>query len=271
MARSDLRDVSLIAVTSHEMRAPLAAIRGLRRHAQRRRVQLTEEEVDEYLDVIAVQTERLIRLADDLVTMKSLGDRGSTVDPESIVIVPTLEQLARELPSGDRIELRVSAGAPPSIRSDPLRIGQVLSNLLTNALKYSHEEVAVTVAVDADGPGRVRISVIDRGVGIGGDELERVFDAFYRTVEGARSAEGTGWGWPSLAGSSRPWVARSTRYRRREEARLSPSRFRFGSRRAEHPLHRAEEGDRAERLREVLVGAHRRSRVRAPPRRRRSR
>ena len=194
MARSDLRDVSLIAVTSHEMRAPLAAIRGFVDMLQRRRVQLTEEEVDEYLGVIAVQTERLIRLADDLVTMESLGDRELTVAPESIVIVPTLEQLARELPGGDRIELRVSADAPPSIRSDALRIGQVLSNLLTNALKYSHGQTPVTVAVDADGPDRVLISVIDRGIGIREDELERVFDAYYRTVEGARSAEGTGLG-----------------------------------------------------------------------------
>lgn len=194
MAGSDLRDVSLIAVTSHEMRAPLAAIRGFVDMLQRRRAELTEEEIDEHLGVIALQTERLIRLADDLVTMESLGDRELTIAPESIVMVPTLEQLARELPGGDRIELRVSAGAPPSIRSDALRLGQVLSNLLTNALKYSHRATRVIVAVDADGPDRVRISVIDRGIGIRDDERERVFDPFYRTVEGARSAEGTGLG-----------------------------------------------------------------------------
>lgn len=194
MAGSDLRDVSLIAVTSHEMRAPLAAIRGFVDMLQRRRGELSEEEIDEYLGVIAVQTERLIRLADDLITMENLGDQQLMVSPEAIVIVPTLERVARELPGGDRIELRISADAPPSIETDALRLAQVLSNLLTNALKYSGEDTPVTVAVDPHDADRLRISVIDHGIGIRQDEWERVFEPFYRTVEGARSAEGTGLG-----------------------------------------------------------------------------
>ncbi|MGZ8630947.1 MAG: sensor histidine kinase [Actinomycetota bacterium] len=194
MAGSDLRDVSLIAVTSHEMRAPLAAIRGFVDMLQRRREELSEEEIDEFLGVISVQTERLIRLADDLVTMESLDDQELAVAPESIVIVPALEQIARELPGGDRVELRISADAPPSIEADALRLAQVLANLLTNALKYSGEDALVTLAVDAADEDRVRISVIDRGIGIREDERERVFDPFYRTVEGVRSAEGTGLG-----------------------------------------------------------------------------
>ncbi|MGH2540213.1 MAG: sensor histidine kinase, partial [Actinomycetota bacterium] len=65
---------------------------------------------------------------------------------------------------------------------------------LTNALKYSGEVAAVTLAIDAAAQDGVRISVIDRGIGIRDDELDRVFEPFYRTVEGARAAEGTGLG-----------------------------------------------------------------------------
>lgn len=194
MPESDLRDVSLVAVTSHEMRSPLAAIRGFVDMLQRRRDELTEEEIDEFLQVIAAQTDRLIRLADDLVTMESLDDTSFTVHPEPIVLVPALEQLVREIPGGERVELRVSTEAPPTIETDALRLGQVLTNLLTNALKYSEGASPVAVEVDPVGGDAIGIAVIDHGIGIEGLERERVFEPFYRTAEGARSAEGSGLG-----------------------------------------------------------------------------
>jgi len=195
MPESDLRDVSLIAVTSHEMRSPLAAIRGFVDMLQRRRDELTEDEIDEFLQVIAAQTDRLIRLADDLVTMESLEDVSLTVLPGPIVLVPALEQLVREIPGGaDRIELRITADAPPTIESDALRLGQVLTNLLTNALKYSEETAPVTMEVSSVADDAIGIAVIDHGIGIEAIERERVFEPFYRTAEGARSAEGSGLG-----------------------------------------------------------------------------
>lgn len=194
MPKSDLRDVSLVAVTSHEMRAPLAAIRGFADMLQRRRGELSEAEIDEFLQVISVQTDRLIRLADDLVTMESLADDSLPIEHEPIVLVPALEQLVRDLPGGDRIELRISASGPPTIESDALRLGQVLTNLLTNALKYSNENDAVEVEVRAEGEGDLGIWVIDHGIGIEADERDRVFEPYYRTAEGARSAEGSGLG-----------------------------------------------------------------------------
>jgi signal transduction histidine kinase len=188
--------VSLVAVTSHEMRAPLAAIRGFVDILQRRRHELDDAEVEEFLQVIAVQTERLIRLADDLVTMETLEDASLTIEHEPIVLVPALEQLVRELAGGERIRLRVSADAAPTIRSDALRLGQVLTNLLTNALKYSDASTTVTLEVHAAGPGGIAISVIDHGIGIDDADRERVFEPFYRTTQGARSAEGAGLGLP---------------------------------------------------------------------------
>lgn len=194
MSRSDLRDVSLVAVTSHEMRAPLAAIRGFVDMLQRRRHELDDADVEEFLQVIATQTERLIRLADDLVTMESLDDAPRTIELERIVLVPALERLLRELPDAARVELRVSADAPPAIASDPLRLDQVLTNLLTNALKYSDEAAPVTLEVAAAGPDRIAIAVIDHGIGIDPADRDRVFEPFYRTLEGARSADGSGLG-----------------------------------------------------------------------------
>jgi signal transduction histidine kinase len=194
MPESDLRDASLIAVTSHEMRAPLAAIRGFVDMLQRRRSELSEAEIDEFLDVISVQTHRLIRLADDLVTMESLQDASLAIEHESIVLVPALEQIVRDLPGGERVEIRVSAHAPPTIRSDALRLGQIVTNLVTNALKYSEPSSVVTLEVVPCGDGCIGIAVIDHGIGIDAQERERVFEPFYRTTAGARSAEGSGLG-----------------------------------------------------------------------------
>jgi signal transduction histidine kinase len=194
MQESELRAVSLVAVTSHEMRTPLAAIRGFVDMLQRRRAELSDAEVEEFLQVISVQTDRLIRLADDLVTMQSLDDDSLTIEHEPIVLVPALEQLVRDVPGGDRVELRVSADTPPTIESDALRLGQVVTNLLTNALKYSGDGAGVTVEVEPAGADGIAIAVIDRGIGIDPGERGRVFEPFYRTAEGARSAEGSGLG-----------------------------------------------------------------------------
>jgi signal transduction histidine kinase len=161
---------------------------------QRRRAELTDEEVEEFLQVISVQTDRLIRLADDLVTMQSLDAASLTIEHEPIVLVPALEQLVRDLPGGDRVELRVSADTPPTIESDALRLGQVVTNLLTNALKYSGEGAGITVEVEPVGTDGIGIAVIDSGIGIEPAERARVFEPFYRTAEGARSAEGSGLG-----------------------------------------------------------------------------
>ena len=119
--------------------------------------------------------------------MQSLDDDSLTIEHEPIVLVPALEQLVRDLPGGDRVELRVSADAPPTIESDALRLGQVVTNLLTNALKYSGEGVGVTVEVEPVGTHGIGIAVIDHGIGIEPEERARVFEPFYRTAEGARS------------------------------------------------------------------------------------
>lgn len=194
MPRSDLRQLDLVAVTSHEMRAPLAAIRGFVDVLRRRGEELSEDEIAEFLEVISTQTDRLIRLTEDLVTLTSLDADNVALEPETIVLVPTLEGLVRDLPHAERVVIRITEGTPPRLLADPLRLGQALTNLLSNALKYSAEDAPVILAVDPIGVDHVRFSVIDQGVGIAPEELERVFELFYRTQEGARTAEGSGLG-----------------------------------------------------------------------------
>ena len=194
MSEPDLRELDLVAVTSHEMRAPLAAIRGFVDILQRKRDELSDPEIAEFLAVISVQTERLIRMADDLVTMTSLDAGNVALESTRTMLVPMLEALVRDLDEGERVEIRIADTAPARIEVDAMRLGQAITNLLQNAFKYSPSDRPVVLAVDSEGAHGVRFSVIDEGVGIDPEELDRVFELFYRTKEGARTADGSGLG-----------------------------------------------------------------------------
>jgi len=193
MADQRLRDLDLVAVTSHEMRTPLAAIRGFVDTLRRRRHSMDDEQVGEFLEVIASQADRLTRLVDDLLVLAGLEAGGIVVTPEPVLLVPFLETVVRDEPGGDRVRLSVSAEAPATIETDPLRLHQIVANLLANALKYSSQDQPVSLVVTADGDDVV-VDVADRGPGIPSDELPRIFEPYYRTAGGRAAADGAGLG-----------------------------------------------------------------------------
>jgi len=175
-----LSDVDLVAVTSHEMRTPLAAIRGFTQTLQTRRDELTRAEVDEFLAVISQQTDRLVQMVDDLLAMSRLESGTMPINPSSMLVVPFLRDVISSLgEQRARIELRITTDLPPAIEADSKRLRQILTNLLQNALKYSDADRPVTIAADGGGDAIV-FDVIDRGPGIDPSEVDRIFEPFYR-------------------------------------------------------------------------------------------
>jgi signal transduction histidine kinase len=153
------------------------------------------DQIDEFLRVVALQSERLTRLVDDLLILGSLDAGGMVIDPESVLLVPALERTIAEEPGSDGlVGLRVSAGAPASIQTDPLRLHQIVANLVANAIKYAGEGGPITVSVEAGSHADVTISVSDAGPGIPDDEISKVFDTFYRTAGGRATSDGSGLG-----------------------------------------------------------------------------
>jgi signal transduction histidine kinase len=194
MADQQLRDLELVATTSHEMRTPLAAIRGFVDTLRRGHGSMDDEQIEECLEVIASQTDRLARLVDDLLVLAGLDAGGVVITPEPTLLVPFLEGVIRDEPGArDRVRLSVSTEAPATIETDALRLHQIVANLLANALKYSSEEHPVALVVAAEGDDVV-IDVSDRGPGIPAEELPMIFEPFYRTAGGRAAAEGTGLG-----------------------------------------------------------------------------
>jgi signal transduction histidine kinase len=179
----------LLADVSHELRTPLAVIQGN-----------TEAIVDgvypadaEHLGTILEETRVLSRLIEDLRTL-SLAEAGTLAlhrEPTDLSIVAaevgrSFEQLAEA--SGVRIELDVSDDLP-LLEVDPIRIREVLSNLVANALRYVAARGTVRIAGRATADG-VLLDVVDDGPGIPAELLPTVFDRFAKTAESRGSGLG---------------------------------------------------------------------------------
>jgi PAS domain S-box-containing protein len=186
-----------LALVSHELRTPLTSIIGYaevlldgeagRLRAGQRR----------FLEIVERNGQRLLRLVGDLlvVAQAEAGQLDLTIAPFD------LAEVAREAVDGVRpmadehgITLELRADEPMVIHGDRTRLGQVLDNLLSNALAYTPEGGSVVVSGGHGADDDVYIEVADSGIGIPRDECDRLFERFYRGRTGAGAAGGTGLG-----------------------------------------------------------------------------
>jgi PAS domain S-box-containing protein len=177
-----------LAMASHELRNPVAAIHG---HAQlmQRRSSYNERSVN----AIIKQSDQLRRLIDDLLLASQIeSDRLDLYLSETDVVAEAHE--AVEGLRAERPSLRVEAPPHPIlIRADQQRLRQVFANLLTNAIKYSPGNSEVVMGV-MQGHEDVRVTVTDHGVGIAPEALPHLFSRFFRAENTSRQAQGVGLG-----------------------------------------------------------------------------
>ena len=133
------------------------------------------------------------RLLEDLRTL-SLAEAGSlTLHPEPVdpgVLVGDIADGHRGAASAAEVEVRVDvAGAPPEVLLDPLRIREVLTNLIVNAIRSMPDGGTLSLGAAVEGT-ELLLTVTDTGIGMEADELERVFERFHRSPE----SPGTGLG-----------------------------------------------------------------------------
>jgi PAS domain S-box-containing protein len=180
----------LLTVIGHELRNPLSSLRGYAQLMKRRQA-YSERAVD----IIVQQTDRLDRLIRDLTDMSRIEAGSLTVEPMSMDLVDVVYACAEQARGqDDGHEIRVDAPDAPIIGVwDRGRLEEVVSNLLSNALKYSPDGGEVTVRVEQC-DGTARVAVHDHGVGIPPSQLPQVFDRFYRIRETASTASGLGLG-----------------------------------------------------------------------------
>ncbi len=207
---SDLRRLQRIRTEfvdnlSHELRTPLTTVRLLTETLSR---DLEEIEVParivDLVEKIDIETGHLVQMAGELLDLARIEQGGGQplylddVDIEPIV-TGTLDRLRLFAQrQGVRLRAEVDAGLPP-VLGDAERIGQLLINLLHNAIKFSPAGGDVTVRARPEastgGPGFVTLEVEDHGVGIPAEDLPRIFERFYKVDKArVRGAGGTGLG-----------------------------------------------------------------------------
>jgi two-component system phosphate regulon sensor histidine kinase PhoR len=193
-----------IANASHEMRTPLASLRGFIETLQS---SAKEDEAarERFLPIMAEQAARMTRLIDALLSLSRL-EMNAHVPPSDLVDLndvlgharDTLEPLAAE----NKTTLEVERFAKPAIvRGDRDELLQVLQNLVQNALKYGRPGGSVRIeakhipSLNQHARGRFAISVVDDGPGIPAEHLPRLTERFYRVdVDSSREKGGTGLG-----------------------------------------------------------------------------
>jgi CheY-like chemotaxis protein/anti-sigma regulatory factor (Ser/Thr protein kinase) len=184
---------------SHELRTPLNAILGFSRLLKRRN---TQPELREDVEVICSNGEHLLQLINQVLDLSKI-ESGHMAIHESIFdfhdLLANLEETFALQAKSKGVDVVVSRGegVPVYISADPLRLREVLLNLLGNALKFT-ERGRVVLSIEAgqivDSRCRMSFVVQDTGPGIGHEDLQRVFEAFMQTQSGQKRGEGTGLG-----------------------------------------------------------------------------
>jgi signal transduction histidine kinase len=187
------RDEFLSLVT-HEIKNPLTSIKGYASLATASVDAGEKQEARESLEVIETEAQRILRLAEDLLDASKMSAGRFRMRYEDVDLARLADDVAnryRRIASRE-VEIRVAENFP-LVRGDATRLGQVMENLISNAVKYSPDGSAIEVRLDVR-DGHVRVDVEDHGEGIPREKLPLIFERFYRVEEGGRVVKGTGLG-----------------------------------------------------------------------------
>jgi signal transduction histidine kinase len=191
-----------LARMSHDLRTPLNAILGFSDILSTETTQkLAAERCREYGQNIHIAAGSLLTLVNDLLDLSRIEAEQFPIHPETIALRPLLEdtmEIFRDSFDARNISLELAPSADVSVISDRRAVSQILTNLLSNGLKYTEPTGRVSLSLAAPTPVTpAHIKIMDTGRGIPPDELSYVFDPYFRgSADVAREINGTGLGLP---------------------------------------------------------------------------
>jgi len=191
-----LRD-EFVAVISHELRTPMTSIIGYVEMINDEEAGPLTPEQRAYLQVVQRSSDRLVELVDELLLVAEAG-RGTlrldVAEIDAAALVDEAVSAARPAADTRGVVLRAEPAQPIPLRGDAKRLGQMLDNLVSNAIKFTPEGGRVDVRVQEVDEG-VAFEVTDTGDGIPAEDRENLFDAFFRSRNAhAAAVPGTGLG-----------------------------------------------------------------------------
>lgn len=187
LGASERQRRDLLADIAHELRTPLSVIQG-DLEAMMDRVYPADPE---HLEPVLEESRVMARLLEDLRTLSTAETGALRLHLEAVTAERLVEEAiaafrGRAGTADVRLETRIAEGVPP-LEVDPVRIGQVFGNLLTNAVQHTPPGGSIVVAAERNAEERIAFEVRDTGSGIPPDQLPRVFDRFQKSP-GSRGA-----------------------------------------------------------------------------------
>jgi PAS domain S-box-containing protein len=183
-----------VSSVSLELRAPLTTIYGFAQTLLREDVTFSDEDRLTFLDFIAREAERLTATVDALLQVARLetGDLAVALEPTDVsaVVTELVASASGAGENGHRVVADIAADMPPA-RADPVKLRDVLDQLVSNAVKFSPDGGTVTVSAKRSGDA-VEVAVIDQGAGIPAADQERIFGKFVKAGSGGGRGTGVG-------------------------------------------------------------------------------
>jgi signal transduction histidine kinase len=185
----------LFSILSHELRAPLTTIKGSSRTLLRHGAALDPAAARQLLQDIDQEADRMHRLVDNLLELARAGVGANALRPEPTAVDMLLRRVVADAtPRAGERRLRVRAPADlPHPMIDPVRIEQVVRNLIDNAIKFSPPTGLIDISA-AQAEAAIAVTVRDEGPGVAPEYHQRVFERFFRAEPHSRGVAGAGLG-----------------------------------------------------------------------------
>lgn len=187
-----------ISTAAHELRTPITGIMGYTEllSDQELSASFNDEQKQAFRHEIYGSCERLAKIVDDILDVSRIesGQR-LPLEMQSISMPTLLDKVVNHftLRTKRKISVEIKPGTPESIKGDIHRLRQVMDNLLSNAIKYSPNECAISIVVEQESQQYI-VRVIDQGVGMSKNQIDHVFDKFYRVDRSNTAVSGLGLG-----------------------------------------------------------------------------
>jgi signal transduction histidine kinase len=190
LERADEVKTNFVALAAHELRTPVASVKGIVDTLHARRGELEADRVDELEMLLQQQSDRMAALVEQLLDLSRLDAEAVAIHPRPLAVRQRVEELVDDAAGVRRNAVRIDVPADLAALVDPNAFDRIVSNLVVNALRHGSAPVVVS-AERSD--SHFRLAVEDRGAGVPPDFVADLFERFTRSEE-SRQRAGSGLG-----------------------------------------------------------------------------
>lgn len=192
--QNEQRMRDFVSVATHELKTPLTALSGYAQVIEMKARKIAEPSMVKAAERARHQVVKMARLVDDLLDVSKLEEGMLHLNHEGFDICELIQETIMDVQSTSaNHQISFSAIQSTQIRADREKISQVLTNLMTNAVKYAPNAPSITVSAHLE-HGQIKVGVRDEGIGIAQDDQRHVFKRFYRTESANKGFRGFGLG-----------------------------------------------------------------------------